>query len=141
MIIIKRGDNYYILITIFFVRRYDFSNLTGIWKGSCRKNQIKQFSKRLWQYFFECFENLVGMLFIPIDLLSLKSLSRSSTSSAVIGVRKKFFSLGFLNDSWNWDSVLSILASIFVVIELKKCLNSLATLFFFSYKCMIYFLR
>ena len=99
LIIMKLGDNYYILnYYLFFVRRYDFSNLTGIWKGSCRKNQINQFSKRLRQY-FEYFENLVGMLNIPIDFLSFKSLKRSSTSSAVVGVRKTVFSLGFLNDS------------------------------------------
>ena len=54
--------------------------------------------------------------------------------------KEKGFSLGFFNDSWNWDySVLAILASIFVAIEFEKWLNSLAALLFFSYKCMIYF--
>ena len=80
--------------------------------------------------FFNVLRILVGMLFIPIAFLSFKNLRWSSTSSVVVGVRKKVFSLGFFNESWNWDSVLTILASIFVAIELKKWLNSLATLFF-----------
>ena len=116
-------------ITIFFVKRCDFSILKGIWKGSCRKNQIKHFSKSLWQYFLNALRILVGMLFIPIALLSFKNLRWSSTSSAVVGVRKKVFSLAFYNDSWNWDSVLTILALIFVATELKKWLNSQPTLF------------
>ena len=80
--------------------------------------------------FLNALRILVGMLFIPIALLSFKNLRWSSTSSAVVGVRQKVFSLGFYNDSWNWDSVLTILALIFVATELKKWLNSQPTLFF-----------
>ena len=49
--------------------------------------------------FLNALRILVGMLFIPIALLSFKNLRWSSTSSAVVGVRKKVFSLGFYNDS------------------------------------------
>ena len=49
--------------------------------------------------FLNALRILVGMPFIPIALLSLKNLRWSSTSSAVVGVRKKVFSLGFYNDS------------------------------------------
>ena len=96
---------------------------------------------------------LVKMLFVPIAFQSSKNLRWSSTFSVVVGARKKVFkmvfhlfcccrskekvsSIRFFNESWHWDSVLTILASIYVAIECKKWLNSLATLFFFSYKCM-----
>ena len=49
--------------------------------------------------FLNALRILVGMLFIPIALLSFKNLRWSSTSSAVVGVRKKVFSLAFYNDS------------------------------------------
>ena len=49
--------------------------------------------------FLNALSILVGMLFIPIALLSFKNLRWSSTSSAVVGVRQKVFSLGFYNDS------------------------------------------
>ena len=42
---------------------------------------------------------LVGTLFIPIAFLSFKNLRWCSNSSAVVGARKKVFSLGFFNDS------------------------------------------
>ena len=103
---------------------------TGIWKGSCRKNQIRQSSKRLWRYFFECFENFDRNVFIPIAFSPFKNLKRSSTYSVFVGVKKNVFSLGFFNDSWNWDLVFTILASSFVSIEFKEWLNLLATFFF-----------
>ena len=49
--------------------------------------------------FLNALRILVGMLFIPTAVLSFKNLRWSSTSSAVVGVRKKVFSLGFFNDS------------------------------------------
>ena len=49
--------------------------------------------------FLNALRILVGMLFIPTPVLSFKNLRWSSTSSAVVGVRQKVFSLGFYNDS------------------------------------------
>ena len=49
--------------------------------------------------FSNVLEILVEMLFFPIAFLSLKTLRWCCTSSAVIGVRKKVFSLRFFKNS------------------------------------------
>ena len=132
LIIRKWGDSYYILNNIFFVKRQ-----SG--KVSVEKIKLNSSVRGCDNNFLNVLKILVGMLFIPIAFLSFKNLRWSPSSTVVLWVRKRVFSLGFFNDSWNWDSVLTILASIFAATELEKMIKIINNFVFFSYKSMIYF--